>query len=123
MFVPSVTVFVGVPLDLEESARVDGASRFQTFVRIGLPLSTPGLVAVSIFCLIFSWNEFLYALMLTNFDAITLSVLIAGLNTNRGIEWWYISGLTLIAVVPVVLIGPFLERFITGGLMAGAVKG
>jgi multiple sugar transport system permease protein len=115
--------FNSLPLELEESARVDGASRFQTFVRIVLPLSTPGLVAVSIFSFIFSWNEFLYALMLTNFNAITLPVLIAGQNTNRGIEWWYISGLTLIAVMPVVLIGLFLERFITGGLMAGAVKG
>ena len=115
--------FNGLPLDLEESARVDGASRLQTFVRIVLPLSTPGLVAVSIFSFIFSWNEFLYALMLTNYDAITLPVLIAGQNTNRGIEWWFISALTLVAVLPVVLIGLFLERFITSGLMSGAVKG
>jgi len=115
--------FNGLPIDLEESARVDGASRLQTFVRIVLPLSTPGIVAVAIFSFIFSWNEFLYALMLTNFDAITLPVLIAGQNTNRGVEWWFISALTLVAVLPVVLIGLFLERFITSGLMAGAVKG
>lgn len=115
--------FNGLPRDLEDSARVDGASRLQTFLRIVLPLSTPGLVAVSIFSFIFSWNEFLYALMLTNYDAITLPVLIAGQNTNRGVEWWFISGLTLIAVLPVVVIGLMLERFITSGLMAGAVKG
>jgi len=115
--------FNGLPQDLEDSARVDGASRLQAFLRIVLPLSTPGLVAISIFSFIFSWNEFLYALMLTNFDAITLPVLIAGQNTNRGVEWWFISGLTLIAVLPVVVIGLMLERFITSGLMAGAVKG
>lgn len=115
--------FNGLPIDLEESARVDGANRIQTFVRIVLPLSTPGIVAVAIFSFIFSWNEFLYALMLTNYDAITLPVLIAGQNTNRGVEWWFISALTLVAVMPVVLIGLFLERFITSGLMAGAVKG
>jgi multiple sugar transport system permease protein len=115
--------FNGLPIDLEESARVDGANRIQTFVRIVLPLSTPGIVAVAIFSFIFSWNEFLYALMLTNYDAITLPVLIAGQNTNRGVEWWFISALTLVAVIPVVLIGLFLERFITSGLMAGAVKG
>lgn len=115
--------FNGLPVDLEDSARVDGASRLQAFVRIVLPLSTPGLVAISIFSFIFSWNEFLYALMLTNFDAITLPVLIAGQNTNRGVEWWFISGLTLIAVLPVVVIGLALERFITKGLTAGAVKG
>lgn len=115
--------FNGLPIDLEESARVDGATRWQAFTRIVLPLSTPGIVAVSIFSFIFSWNEFLYALMLTNYNAITLPVLIAGQNTNRGVEWWFISALTLIAVMPVVLIGLFLERFITRGLMAGAVKG
>jgi multiple sugar transport system permease protein len=115
--------FNGLPIDLEESARVDGASRLQTFLRIVLPLSAPGIVAVAIFSFIFSWNEFLYALMLTNFDAITLPVMIAGQNTNRGVEWWFISALTLVAVMPVVLIGLFLERFITSGLMAGAVKG
>lgn len=115
--------FNGLPQDLEDSARVDGASRLQAFLRIVLPLSTPGLVAISIFSFIFSWNEFLYALMLTNFDAITLPVLIAGQNTNRGVEWWFISALTLIAVLPMVVIGLALERFITSGLTAGAVKG
>ncbi len=114
--------FNGLPVELEESARVDGASRLQAFVYIVLPLSTPGLVAVSIFSFIFAWNEFLYALMLTNFDAITLPVLIAGQNTNRGIEWWYISALTLVSVIPVMLIALFLERFITKGL-SGAIKG
>jgi multiple sugar transport system permease protein len=79
-------------------------------------------VAVSIFSFIFAWNEFLYALMLTNFNAITLPVLIAGQNTNRGIEWWYISALTLVSVIPVMLIALFLERFITKGL-SGAIKG
>jgi multiple sugar transport system permease protein len=88
-----------------------------------LPLSTPGLVSVAIFSFVFAWNEFLYALMLTNFDAITLPVLIAGQNNTRGIQWWYISALTLAAVTPVVLIGLFLERYITRGLVAGALKG
>ena len=115
--------FNNLPIDLEESAMVDGANRIQAFVRIVLPLSAPGLVAVAIFSFVFSWNEYLYALMLTNFDAITLPVLIAGQNNTRGIEWWYISALTLTAVVPVILIGLFLERFITRGLTAGAVKG
>jgi len=114
--------FNSLPIELEESARVDGASRIQAFVYIVLPLSTPGLVAVSIFSFIFAWNEFLYALMLTNFNAITLPVLIAGQNTNRGIEWWYISALTLVSVIPVMLIALFLERFITKGL-SGAIKG
>lgn len=115
--------FNGLPIDMEESALVDGANRLQAFLQIVLPLSAPGLVAVAIFSFIFSWNEYLYALMLTNFEAITMPVLIAGQNNTRGIEWWYISALTLTAVIPVVLMGLFLERFITRGLVAGAVKG
>ncbi len=115
--------FRSLPPELEESALVDGANRWQAFVRIVLPLSTPGLVSVAIFSFIFAWNEFLYALMLTDYNAITMPVLIAGQNNTRGIQWWYISALTLAAVVPVVIIGLLLERFITRGLVAGAVKG
>ncbi|KAA3664030.1 MAG: carbohydrate ABC transporter permease [Chloroflexi bacterium] len=115
--------FMTLPLDLEESALVDGATPWQAFMRVVLPMSTPGLVSVAIFSFVFSWNEFLYALMLTNFDAITLPVLIAGQNNTRGIQWWFISALTLAAVTPVILIGLFLERYITKGLTAGAVKG
>jgi multiple sugar transport system permease protein len=115
--------FHNLPSDLEDSALVDGATHWQAFIRIVLPLSTPGLVSVAIFSFVFAWNEFLYALMLTNFDAITLPVLIAGQNNTRGIQWWYISALTLAAVTPVVLIGLFLERYITRGLVAGALKG
>jgi len=115
--------FENLPSDLEDSALVDGATHWQAFVRIVLPLSAPGLVSVAILSFIFAWNEFLYALMLTNFDAITLPVLIAGQNNTRGIQWWFISALTLAAVTPVILIGLFLERYITRGLIAGALKG
>ena len=115
--------FDGLPVDLEESARVDGASRWTAFMRIVLPLSAPGLASVAIFSFVFSWNEYLYALMLTNFEAITMPVYIAGQNTQRGVEWWYISALALTAVVPVILVGLLLERFITRGLVAGALKG
>ena len=115
--------FNNLPTDLEESALVDGATRWQSFMRIVLPLSAPGLVSVAIFSFVFSWNEFLYALMLTNFDAITMPVLIAAQNNTRGVQWWFISALTLTAVTPVVLLGLFMERFITKGLMAGAIRG
>jgi len=115
--------FENLPQDLEDSALVDGATHWQAFVRIVLPLSAPGLVSVAILSFIFSWNEFLYALMLTNFDAITIPVLIAGQSNTRGIQWWFISALTLAGVTPVILIGLFLERYITRGLTAGALRG
>ena len=115
--------FNALPVELEESAMVDGATRFRAFMRIVLPLSAPGLVAVAIFSFVFSWNEYLYALMLTNYDALTMPVLIAGQNNTRGIQWWFISALALTAVAPVVVIGLLLERYITRGLVAGAIKG
>ena len=115
--------FENLPQDLEDSALVDGATHWQAFVRIVLPLSAPGLVSVAILSFVFAWNEFLYALMLTNFDAITIPVLIAGQSNTRGIQWWFISALTLAAVTPVILMGLFLERYITRGLTAGALRG
>jgi multiple sugar transport system permease protein len=115
--------FENLPQDLEDSALVDGATHWQAFVRIVLPLSAPGLVSVAILSFVFAWNEFLYALMLTNFEAITIPVLIAGQSNTRGIQWWFISALTLAAVTPVVLLGLFLERYITRGLTAGALRG
>jgi multiple sugar transport system permease protein len=115
--------FNSLPIDLEESARVDGANRLQTFIRIVLPLSTPGFVTVALFSFVFAWNEYLFALMLTNIDAITMPVYIAGQNSTRGTEWWYISGLALISIIPVLLIGLFFQRYITRGLVAGAIRG
>lgn len=115
--------FNQLPTDMEDSALVDGATRWGAFLRIVLPLSAPGVVSVAIFSFVFSWNEFLYALMLTNFDSITMPILIAGQNNTRGVQWWFISALTLTAVLPVILMGLFLQRFIARGLVAGAVKG
>jgi multiple sugar transport system permease protein len=115
--------FNTLPVELEESARVDGANRWQIFLRIVLPLSTPGLVTVALFSFIFAWNEYLFSLMLTNFDAITMPVYLAGMKSTKGIEWWYMSALTLIMVTPVLLIGLFMQRYIVRGLAAGALKG
>jgi multiple sugar transport system permease protein len=115
--------FNSLPIDLEESARVDGATRWQTFFRIVLPLCTPGLVTVALFSFVFSWNEYLFALMLTSFDAITMPVYIAGQNNTRGVEWWYIAALTMVMIAPVMFIGVFLQRYIARGLVSGALKG
>lgn len=115
--------FNGLPIDLEESARVDGANRIQTFIQIVLPLSTPGLVTIALFSFVFSWNEFLFSLMLTNIQAITMPVYIAGFQNTRGTEWWYISAVALLTVLPVMLIGLLMERYIARGLVAGAIKG
>jgi len=115
--------FNSLPIDLEESARVDGATRWQTFLRIVLPLSTPGIVTVALFAFVFAWNEYLFSLMLTNFEALTMPVFLAGQTTARGVQWWYIAVLTIVMVLPVMFLGLFFQRYITRGLVAGALKG
>lgn len=115
--------FDNLPTELEDSARVDGATRWGAFMRIVLPISTPGLVATFLFSFVFVWNEYLFAMMLEFNNAITMPVLIAGQNNSRGPQWWYISALALLAVAPVTIITFLLERYITKGLLIGAVKG
>ena len=115
--------FVNIPLELEESARVDGASPYRVFWSIVLPLSVPGLVATFLFVLVFAWNEYLLALFLSRADAQTMPLLVAAQNATRGPQWWYMSVYILIMIIPVILLAIALERYISRGLLVGAVKG
>ncbi len=115
--------FAGLPVDLEESALIDGANRFQAFRTIVLPLAAPGLIATFLFCLVFTWNDYLFALMLTFSKASTLPMFIAGEGTQSyGPQWWYISALSLLSIAPMILISLLIERYITRGLIVGAIK-
>jgi multiple sugar transport system permease protein len=115
--------FLTIPKELEECAAVDGASRYRTFWSIVLPVSLPGLVATFLFVLVFAWNEYLLALFLSGAKAQTLPLVVAAQNATRGPQWWYMSVLILIMIVPVIVMAIFLERFIARGLLVGAVKG
>ncbi|MEA3335738.1 MAG: carbohydrate ABC transporter permease [Chloroflexota bacterium] len=115
--------FLTIPIELEECAAIDGASRYRTFVSIVLPLSLPGLVATFLFILVFAWNEYLLALFLSGAKSQTLPLTVAAQNATRGPQWWYMSVLILIMIIPVILIAIALERFIARGLLVGAVKG
>jgi multiple sugar transport system permease protein len=115
--------FAGLPVDLEESALIDGATRFQSFQKIVLPLAAPGLIATFLFCLVFTWNDYLFALMLTFSNAATLPMFIAGEGTQSyGPQWWYLSALSLLSIAPMILITLLVERYITRGLVVGAIK-
>lgn len=115
--------FQTIPIELEECAAIDGASRFRIFWSIVLPLSVPGLVATFLFVLVFTWNEYLLALFLSGADAQTLPLTVAAQNATRGPQWWYMSVLILIMIVPVIVIAIALERFIARGLLVGSIKG
>ena len=115
--------FQSIPVELEESAAIDGASPYRIFRSIVLPLSIPGLVATFLFVLVFAWNEYLIALFLTSANAQTLPLTVAAQNATRGPQWWYMSVLILIMIGPVIAMAIALERFIARGLLVGAVKG
>jgi len=115
--------FQTIPIELEECAAIDGASRYRIFRSIVIPLSVPGLVATFLFILVFAWNEYLLALFLSGAKSQTLPLTIAAQNATRGPQWWYMSVLILIMIVPVIIIAILLERYIARGLLVGAVKG
>lgn len=115
--------FLNIPKELEESARVDGASPYRVLWSIVLPLSAPGLVATFLFVLVFAWNEYLVALFLSLAKTQTMPLLVAGQNGTRGPQWGYMSVLICIMIVPVVALAIALERYISRGLLVGAVKG
>jgi N,N'-diacetylchitobiose transport system permease protein len=114
-----------VPRELEEAAMVDGSSRIRAFFTVTLPLVAPGLVATSIFAFILTWNEFIYALVIMNRpEHQTLPVWLQAFNEGaRGTDWGGVmAGSTLIAI-PVIAFFLLVQRWVTSGLLAGAVKG
>jgi multiple sugar transport system permease protein len=115
--------FAGIPIDLEESAELDGASKLRVFLTIALPLVRSGLVATFLLVLILAWNEYLLALFLSNANAQTMPVLVSAQNTTRGPQWWNMSVLIVVMIAPVVVIASVLQKHIARGLLVGAVKG
>jgi multiple sugar transport system permease protein len=115
--------FQTIPVELEECAAIDGASRYRVFWSIVLPLAVPGLVATFLFVLVFAWNEYLLALFLSGAKSQTLPLTVAAQNATRGPQWWYMSVLILIMILPVIAIAIALERYIARGLLVGAIKG
>lgn len=115
--------FEEVPKELEEAARVDGASLALTFWRVSLPLVAPGLVVTALFTFIFAWNEFFYALVFTRSQVSTLPVTIASYAGGHEILWGPISAAGVLAVLPVIVLALFLQRYLVRGLTLGGVKG
>ncbi len=115
--------FDGVPLELEESAMVDGCTRLGVFWRIALPLSLPGLIATGTFAFIFSWTEFLFAVVLTRTESYTLPVAIAGFTGSQGSNYGQASALAVVATVPVFVLSLLVQRHFVRGLTLGAVRG
>lgn len=114
--------FAGIPTELEEAAMVDGQSVWGAFLTIILPIALPGMVAALILSLVLTWNEYFFAALLTSTYSNTLPVMVASQTGSQGISWWSMAALSFAAILPLVIIGVFLERFIIKGMAAGAVK-
>ena len=114
--------FSSIPVELEEAALVDGLSIWGAYFTIVLPIAVPGMVAAFILSLVLSWNEYFFAALLTSTDAKTLPVMVASQTGSQGINWWSMAALSTAAILPLIIIGIVLERYIIKGMASGAVK-
>ena len=114
--------FEAIPIEVEEAAMVDNVPSWRIFLGIVVPMSMNGLLATFMITLAFVWNEFLFALFLTNSRWQTLPILVAGQNSQRGDEWWAISAAALVAIVPMMIMAGLLSRMMRSGLLLGAIK-
>ena len=114
--------FQEIPLEIEESALVDGCSPLGVFWRIALPLVQPGLVATGVFCFIFSWTEFFFAVCLTRRDALPLSVYLPFFFGKNVAQWGRIGAVSILAMLPLFLMSFIVQRYLVRGLTLGAVK-
>ncbi len=117
--------FKGIPYELEEAAQIDGCSRFRTFWQVVLPLAKGGLVSIVIYAFILAWNDYQYALFLTNSQkGMTVQLIIGQLMGSLGvINWGGIMACGVIVTVPVIILFSCIQRYLIEGLTAGAVKG
>jgi multiple sugar transport system permease protein len=116
--------FQSVPRELEEAARIDGASRFQAFIRVALPLAVPGLSATAVFTLLNAWDEFFFALIFTStYASKTLPVALAEFIGRHSVNWGLLVTGGFIASLPPIIMSLLFYRYIVSGLSAGGIKG
>ncbi len=118
-----VPFFEGLPREVEESALIDGSTMFGAFLKIVLPLSVPAILTATIMSFIFSWNNFMFSLVLAGDDTRTLPVAIFNFISYASIDWGGLMAASVLITVPVLVVTIFMQRYIVSGLTAGATKG
>ncbi len=111
-----------VPRELEEAAMIDGCSQLDVIRIVTLPLIAPGLVVTALFCFIWSWNDFMFALILTRSQAVTIPVAIAGMREAHGLMWGEVSSTAALGSVPIIVLAIILQRYLVRGLSLGSLK-
>jgi len=114
--------FEEIPPEVDEAAQMDGNTRAGTFVRVLLPMAAPGIAAAAVLCFILSWNELLYAMILTAFESRTLTVGIPGLVTPHGTLWGQVAAVAMVATLPIVIFTFFVQKHLVRGLTFTAMK-
>ena len=114
--------FDDIPREIDQAAMIDGHSEWTVFRKFILPLVLPGIVVSAMFCLVFSWNEFLFAMILTQFDATTLPVGVPQLVTSRGTYWGQVAAVGVVITLPVLIFSLVFHKYLVRGLTFGAVK-
>ena len=112
----------GIPLETEEAAMVDGSTRMQVIRHVVLPMAAPGIITAGIFSFIISWNEFMFALILTRRDAVTLPVGLSLFNAETGVQWHLLSAAGLLIMVPMIVLALSVQRHFVQGMTMGAVR-
>ena len=118
-----VGFFKTVPMEIEEAARVDGATKMQAFRKVVVPIVAPGLVAVAIYTFINAWNEFLYSLILINSSSkMTVAVALKSLEGQEVLDWGVMMAASAVVVIPSVVFFMLIQKKIAGGLAQGSIK-
>lgn len=115
--------FRDLPVEIEEAAKVDGASTYRILGSVLLPILAPSLVAVAVLVFIFTWNDYLFALVLSSSESTPITLGAANFVTSTGIRWGDISAATILSTLPPIVFAVFAQRYLVSGLSAGAVKG
>ncbi|WP_010268349.1 carbohydrate ABC transporter permease [Paenibacillus senegalensis] len=114
--------FESIPVDLDNAARIDGASRLKAFLMVVIPLASPGIVASAIFSFITAWNEFIFALILTGNQTKTTTIAVTGFISLEGIRWGEVAAAGTLVCLPVILFGLVIQKYLVSGLTMGSVK-
>lgn len=115
--------FASLPMEIEESALVDGCSRLQVFIRIALPLALPGFVATTVLAFIFSWNDFIYAFIIAGYKTSTAPVFLTRYIGEMGVLWTQMAAAGVVVALPVIIFSVFMQKRMAKGLTFGALKG
>ena len=115
--------FLELPSETLEAAKIDGASTFQIFRKIAIPLASPGIVSTGIITFVVAWNEFIFALVLTRRHAVTAQIGIGNLQKFEGTEWGQMAAGAIVLILPAMIIAFFISKYFVQGLTSGATIG